>query len=38
MEKLNFPKLSEAIANVCNVLPRAGVSNGLIEVKLKRDL
>ena len=25
-------------ANVCNILPRPAVSNGLIFVKLKRDL
>ena len=26
------------VANVCNILPRPGVSNGLTPVKLKRDL
>ena len=25
-------------ANICNILPRSAVSNGSIEVKLKRDL
>ena len=43
--KGEFSKIKESIcnipvevANVCNFLPRTSVSNGLIVVKLKRDL
>ena len=45
MEKVNFLKINGSIcnvpietANVCNILPRPAVFNGLILVKLKRDL
>ena len=46
MRMVNFLKLKEwqiiveiiEEANVCNILPRPSVSNGLIVVKLKRDL
>ena len=37
MEKVNFVKLREA-SNLCNILTRSAASNGLIVVKLKRDL
>ena len=43
--KGEFSKIKESIynilievANVCNILPKPSVSNGLIVVKLKRDL
>ena len=37
MGKKDFQKLKELLASICNVLPRAVYSNGLILVKLKRD-
>ena len=44
-EKGKFSKIKENIcnvpletANICNILPRPTVSNGLIVIKLKRDL
>ena len=45
MEKVIFFKMNGNICNIlieaaeiCNILPRPAVSNGLIVVKLKRDL
>ena len=44
-EKGEFPKIKGSFcnipmetANICNILPRLAVSNGLVVVKLKRDL
>ena len=37
MGKKDFQKLKELLASICNFLPRAVYSNGLILVKLKRD-
>ena len=36
--KVSICKIPTEAANICNILPRPAVSNGLIAVKLKRDL